>query len=241
MPLPQVESYTQELKKHFAMLPAWPPTQEISVGDIGYLEDDIRFIRTSSLKQKDLTFKDRSIPHEGSIEYCSRNVSLIRGGAQAVAGVANLPGLELGRSEVTINLSEANSIVFHADGCKTKAIIDVMELENFLMEWFKETRSKKLKGDEAWDWKLSVVTEVTTCESLFVLISDNSNASLRLSSQNQIPGSLNLAQLGGNFEIELSTGVNTKFISKGKATPLFKAIRLKDPMYGAGIDYMHVS
>ncbi len=215
------KQYTQELQDKTNYSATWLPTIQVSVGDIGRIEQ-YQYQPLTSLEKLGVPFQVTAGQVQADFEYSSSGaVSL---GFKA-AGQAPLPGsaLTLAEAGVHIHFSRENAVVFRAAGCASTVIANRGELEEEIIRRYKAGEWKK-------EWV--VLMEVVSAASATILIASGSGASLDLRAAGQLSAAhFNLADVQAGIQVAQEANIATKIIAASRLTPLFKAAGIRQRIF----------
>lgn len=215
------KKYTRELKRQFGYFATWLPGTPLELGDIGIMKGNV-FTKISNLSDFDLDFEIEVDTTKADIEHSSKgsvSISTKASGTVAPQG-SSLTQADAG---ITVEFSKENSILFKANGTVSPSIKDQVLLGNQIIN---------LYVGGTWDKNWVVITEIVKAESATVLISSSSSSKIELKAQGDIGSAqIDIADANLGFELKFSKDLSTKVIAEESLTPLFKASKIRKPLF----------
>lgn len=201
------EIYAKEVHDQLLRYAAWLPTEKVSVGDIGVLQNNI-FSRQAHLKDLGIDAKIVKDPATDaaykfmSAETTETEVSAGAGGTVAQGVSANV--------DLKIGFARENSVYFFITKCVGSAIENQLKLGT---EILKRVKTK--------DWKLDyvVITRVVTAGSATILQAKSRNASVVFGGTAQTSG-LQLLNAGASVNVRSGSFNGFSVITQSGLTPL---------------------
>ncbi|WNM31543.1 hypothetical protein RKE30_14560 [Streptomyces sp. Li-HN-5-11] len=212
MPDRRYKHYIEEVRAETGMEPAWPPSADRRLGDVGVFRKGI-FERKGTLKTLfGIDFKSRpsrrnkTTYHGDSKGSVKVHLNMTIGADAALVTADGSMVVEFGR---------ANAVLFRAAGCRTQEIEDIEAVEKRMVE---------LHARKEWPRNHVVITEVTHAERTTVLMSVEGNDRVALRA-GAAPGAggLDLLTASGGLEWAGGTTASTQILSEGSLTPLYQA------------------
>jgi hypothetical protein len=212
------EKYTDEIHTELGYLATWPPTNELTLGDIGLMEGRT-LVRQQSITDLGLEFEireDKQRRDRGVTSGAEIDVQ-----AAASGGAPIHPGLKAGAA-VKVEFKSANAIVMRAEDCRAQQFEVLDRLKREIL---------KLHGQGKWKREWLVVSEVVHSARLLALISKSGGASVTLRVSAGIKASaLSLAEGQGRVSLlNKSKGVVDE--SGSDATPLYRALKVEKRVF----------
>jgi len=215
--------YTNDLKKHFGYYATWNPGLHLQLGDIGILQGNV-FTRIGHLRFQKINFEvnaddttpaDISYKTEGAVNVTTK-----------LSGTAALPGSILKDTDagLTIEFNKKNAIFFEADQTLTSTIADTIGLGEAVLKSFE---------DGKWDKNWVVITELVTAKAATILISSLAGAKIELKVTTSVSApAIDLADASLGLSTQFSKSMDTTIIAQAGITPLFKAMKIRTPLFG---------
>lgn len=217
------QQYTAELNDKFGFLATWLPGTRLRLGDVGILKRD-RFEFVTTLDDLGIPFKIRDISGAADYHYVSSKGVAINFHGN---GKAESPGAAVASaaSDVSINFTRANAVVFAATGCKTTLIERQDQLGRSILERYQAGN---------WPGEHVLVTELVTADSATILISGDDSAKVDLAARAKIAtAGFSLADPSLELQVASSVGVATQILAASQLTPLFRASAVRRRIFSA--------
>jgi hypothetical protein len=163
----------------------------------------------------DTTPADMSYKTEGAVNVTTK-----------LSGTAALPGSILKDTDagLTIEFNKKNAIVFEADQTLTSTIADTIGLGEAVLKSFE---------DGKWDKNCVVITELVTAKAATILISSLAGAKIELKVTTSVSApAIDLADASLGLSTQFSKSMDTTIIAQAGITPLFKAMKIRTPLFG---------
>ena len=206
-------AYTQEVYANLRPLHAtWEPTQPLKIGDIGVLQGRA-FRQQTHLDALLIEFSERRGGARPNLWFGSHGTTEIELKPEVVAAAGVLPQ----RASLELSFNSEGAVFFHAAQCESVFISDKKTLGRAVIDRFKRSD---------WDQKWVVVTEVVKAAATTIVISGQSDATLKLEAQATVP-SLDLAESNLRFQVRSVARVDYQLISSNGLTPLIGLSKLQ--------------
>jgi hypothetical protein len=217
--------YTTSVRKHLRTLAAWPPDRIVRIGDVGTLDRD-RFQHWTTLRAIGIPaggvreieqpgFEHLTIAGDVTVEFDTG-----AGSDAALEVVASA------RGSAEVSFLKEGAILLDMGPRRTTFVEDLQALKRRIVARWEQNR---------WEPEWCVVVEVTVTDATTVAISNVEGASLHLTAAAEIaPGpALSLANASLGLMADSNSGVDYSMIAEEGATPLFRALRLKERFWTA--------
>jgi hypothetical protein len=217
--------YTTSVRKHLRTLAAWPPDRIVRIGDVGTLDGD-RFQHWTTLRAIGIAPGPTRDVEQPGFEHLTI-AGDVRVQFEAGAGSdAVLQVLGSARGGAAVSFSKEGAILLDMGPRRTTFVEDLHGLKRRVVASWEQGR---------WEPEWCVVVEVTVTDATTVMISNAKDASLHLTAAAEIaPGpALSLANTSLGLTADNNSGVDYSMIAEEGATPLFKALRLKERFWTA--------
>ncbi len=211
----------------------WDPGLPLKIGDIVKLDSFGAVNVYSSLDKVGIVPEVRTDESTTDLDYSSGSgiVITVKG-----AGTAPITGSVLTDADAGFNLqfTADKSIVFKIAGYKTHQIINLGEIEGFLL-------AKNKNG--GWDKSWLIVTHLIVADSATIIIADKGNSSIDLHAKAAVgAGQLKITDSSLGLTVARETGSTVNFIAQNGLTPMYKVMGLRNPLFGkAHLDVREVS
>jgi hypothetical protein len=203
------------MHKNLGFYATWLPSEAVSVGDVGVLENG-RFRRQSSLKELGIPMVEVPAGTLVDVQYASTTGTKIN--VSAGADVLVVSG------EITIDFSEAGAFLFHAMQMRPTRLENRIEVSNEIL------RSYAIK---AWKKEWLLVETVHRAKSATVVISEDGQAGLVISAHAEgALANLPLADPKAKLSVVSTHGRLFHLIGAKDLCPLYSCLRLEDPWLG---------
>ncbi|MCM1974668.1 hypothetical protein [Streptomyces sp. G1] len=204
--------YIEHVRGDLAMEPSWPPSAVRELGDVGVFRKG-HFERKGTLKTLfGLTVKPRPV---------RRSTTVFHGDSKGTVRVHHNSAIGAGAALVTaegslvLEFDKADSVLFHATGCRTREIDGIEDVERLMME---------LHDRGEWPRRQVVITEVTHAERTTAVMSRkrNDRMALRAAADPMVTG-LDLLTASGGLQWAGGSAASLQVLSEGRLTPLYRA------------------
>ncbi|MEN6342441.1 MAG: hypothetical protein ABFC89_07755 [Methanospirillum sp.] len=195
----------------FELHAAWLPGTLIRLGDVGTVDESNKFVRRTSLKNLGISFDTLDGNPGMDYQFTSRRGVSVDAKA---AGQASIGTLKVADAGFSVRFSREKSTVFFANNVVEKTIDDLDSLTSDIASLYK-------KEGTTWKDTYVVVTKVICPESATILISRDSDASIDLKAEAQVPH-MNIASIDANFSVQSQAGLHTAIVATDRLTPLFE-------------------
>jgi hypothetical protein len=201
----------------------WDPGLPLKIGDIVKLDSFGAVNVYNSLEKVGIVPEVRTDESTTDLDYSSGSgiTITVKG-----AGAAPVTGSVLTDADAGFNLqfTTEKSIVFKIAGYKTHQIINLGEIESFLL-------AKNKNGD--WDKSWLIVTHLIVADTATIIIADKGNASIDLHAKAAVGAAqLKITDASLGLTVARETGSTVNFIAQNGLTPLYKVMGLKSPFFG---------
>lgn len=216
--------FVQQMYDRFRFLGNWLPFRPLELGDVGFFTKKGGFVRATTLSELGVTFDVRTAPDGGNIEYQSQSdvsITLKASGEPAVAGSA----LSLGEAGITVQFGRKDALVLHLFNTSQMSIENPVGLREAILPLYKE---------RTWNRKWVVVTEKVKAESTTLLVSGSRNSQVDLKAAADVPH-IQLADAALDLGFKSHRNMAFKYLSEVGGVPLFKAWRVRDPLFASPI------
>lgn|GEM_PF-4558756 len=214
------ERYTSEIRDQLAQLGTWRPTERLALGALGTLVGD-RFVRQSDLQTEFGLAPGASLKtDEGDISYHTEGGVDIEVGGGAHASDPGSTLIKAG-TEIDVAFGKQNAILLDMVDCTSHRIEDQLTLGRQILELWKEKR---------WKPRMCTVTELVEARSTTALAASGASAglSLKTTAAVKVADAISLADARLGLQMVRSKGVGLRTIAAPEATPLIRALRLKE-------------
>jgi len=209
--------YTKELHRNFERFYAtWPPNDLLSLGDFGYLQQNV-FARKGNIQDDfDLHFEkaagDRAAAH---YKYTSAGLTQVKFVAAGNADASVVPV----KAGVKLQFGGEHGVFFDAAGCAVSSIKDQVALNAQILALFE----KRIWVD---DWH--IITSLVECGRTLIVVSSEAGAEFELEAKGEIPN-VDLADATVEFTAKSQQKIGYSLVTtkKQKLTPLFGVSALK--------------
>lgn len=214
--------YTKELKRHIQKIATWMPDEHLEIGQIGVMKN-YGFIPKSHLDKKSIPFSIKKDPTASDIDYQTQgavSISPLLSGNVPVAG--QVPTTV--KASVKINFSQKNAVVFKAKNVYHHYIDNLEEVEKAILQRYSE---------DSWEKDWVVITGLSVADSATIIISGAQNSEIALKAGADIAvAHIDIADASLGLQIAKDQNINVKHIAKQGLTPLFRAHKVKTPLFG---------
>ncbi|KAB1144960.1 hypothetical protein F7R91_19990 [Streptomyces luteolifulvus] len=212
MPNDRHRQYIRKVRADVGMEPAWPPSADRRLGDVGVFRKG-HFERKGTLK----TLFGIDIENRPS----KKNITVFHGDSKGSVQIHLNTGIGAGAALVTadgsmvLEFGRANSVLFHAAGCRTEEIRNIDLVEK---------RMKELHADKKWPRDHVVVTEVTHAERTTAIMCSRRNGRIALrAAADPAATGLDLLTATGGLQWTGGAAASLQVLSEGRLTPLYRA------------------
>lgn len=211
------DQYITEIKNQFDYLAAWPPGNQVKIGDVG-LMDHNRFWRLTTLDTLGIRLETRADDSRQTLKYATKASVTC---AFKASGRAPVAGSVLTNAEAgfTVEFAGQNALLFEALGCSKESVLDQPGLGDQLLGLYRGGRWNK-----AWH----VVLEVMHADSASVLISSSSNSKLELAAKGDLATTISIADATAQLQVVYSRDMQTSIVAERGLTPLYRAKTIDD-------------
>lgn len=200
--------YASEMWNRFGYRAVWLPNTPVSLGMVGTLDGE-RFQPETTLAECGIEFESGPVGNPIPFNYKSAGAVDIRFG---VSGAA--PDGSVADGDVEIAFGRRHAVLFLAVGCTTSRIKNLHALGDRILE---------LHRDGEWRDDMVVVTERVATERATILISNQSDASVRLRAKAQVQAAeIDLAHGEAKFHVGSTRGLGFDSIGARDLTPLVR-------------------
>ena len=201
----------------------WDPARPLKMGYIGQLDEAGFFTVYSSLEKEGIpndTIEDDSTGEMDYTSHDSVNVQIKLAGSAPVAGSV-LSNADAG---VTIEFGSSNGIVFQTTKYKTLQLDNLSTVRKLVLD-------KYNSGN--WDKDWLIITHLVLCDSVTAIISNSSSGKLELKAKAGVAaGDIKLTDASLGLTTARESGSTMKFIAQAGATPLYRVMGIRHPLFG---------
>ncbi|WAZ25036.1 hypothetical protein STRCI_006499 [Streptomyces cinnabarinus] len=212
MPNGRYRKYIEHVRADLAMEPSWPPSADRRLGDVGVFRQG-HFERKGTLETLfGLAVKPRPVKNRTTVYHGdSKGTVRVHHNSAIGAGAA----LVTADSSLVLEFDKADSVLFHATGCRTEEIDRIEAVEQLM---------KELHGKGEWPRKQVVITEVTHARRTTAVMCSkrNDRMSLRAAADPTVTG-LDLLTASGGLQWTGGSAASLQVLSEGRLTPLYRA------------------
>ncbi len=215
-----VNGVRKKLQYYYA---AWLPNQELSLGDVGTLENKVFFRSITSLKNLGIDFKikDDTSPTPFTMQ-SEKGVEI----ANKLAGEINpkAPNIPQAKAGVSVNFSAKGAFVIKAPQTFEPVIDDIATLENQILDLYKKGK---------WNKEWAVIAKIVKAPSASFIISQSSEGKIELAAEAQIAAG-SAVQLGdANLKLNASftSGDIINMNDAQNVTPFFQLVGIKRKLF----------
>jgi len=217
------EIYASQIYDNLRYRPTWLPGTSIELGAVGVIEDGL-FTQITSLEMLGLEFEVEPGARKEKIEYSTKGaVSLTYKSAGETN--AKFKALAAASAGALLEFSRGGAVVMQLGGVSFNRIVDQNALSKQLL------RSIMRGGENAWQRKWVVVSEVVNTDTATIVISGSDKSSMELSASGTAAPA-NLIKASGSLGVVNETNIETKIIAASGMSPLFRALRVKRRFFG---------
>lgn len=179
----------------------WPPGLQVEVGEVGRIDDQGIYRRSTDLARIGIVFKTQTLPYQ-DVQFTTEGSVEISGGFAAKTGQVVSAAVDV-QGALTISFTSGNAIFVLLRDVLVHRVVDEEQLRRDMMTaWHAEPR--RLETDHV------VITKVLSAGSGALAMSGDSAAQVEGSSTLAVaPGKIELADLRGSVSF-VSTS-NTRF------------------------------
>ncbi len=212
------ELYVNGIREKFKIYhAAWLPNVTLHLGDIGVLQDNF-FIQVTSLKNLGIDFNERPDTDSTPIDLVSESGVGItfKSAGQLNPNLTNLPQAEAG---VGVEFSEQGAFVFNAPESYEPSIENIAQLQEQLVQAYKEGR---------WKSRWVVIVRLVYTPTATIIVSNSSKSKLELGAKGNIDGAwFNLGDANITLSVNHQSGDVLKMLGAKNITPLFQVAGIK--------------
>jgi hypothetical protein len=196
---PIANVYAEAVRKHFKVFYAnWEPGVPISLGDYGYLKEDI-FVPMGNLVDDFVEFQNNFLkiitdPTKDHKEFKSESgidVNFLP------EGTVNIQGTTLAKALLEIQFSTENAVYFNALGCTTSRISNKVKLGETL---------ETLINKRQWEKRFCVVTDLVVADKAIIAISNSNSSGISFDVSSPLMQQIDIAD--ANVKLNLKTEKN---------------------------------
>lgn len=217
-----VDDYQRDVWNQHKLLPQYPPSGGVRVGDVMEKRDGVWKLRSNITSSGFKPKTAKSKPLESSMSVSSkgslRMTTKVKGSAPAGAFKSILGEADAG---VHLTFTKTFGYALAASGITETAMTNVDQLVDHIVK------------TQRWNWDLSflIVTETYQAETTTLVASSTKGATTVLKAKADIkPGGIKVAELAASFDVVASTQLDGQWIGEKNLTPLYgvKKVRLID-------------
>lgn len=219
-PMGIARRYIKKVHEETTFYATWTPSQVLSLGDYGVLDDDGVFVFQGNVK--DLGFSAISVnpstrPDDfleiTTAEGTSINVKLSGQG---------LPGSKLPDSSagVVFSLTRSDSLICKLKGPKQESIGNFKALQDFVIQQYTEGKWTK-------DWR--IVNQRVVADGTTIIYSDTDGVEIQASANAPVK---NIADPSLQFGLVFKKGGSVSVLGGADLTPFVSLVRLQAPLFG---------
>lgn len=210
------EKMMDHLHDHADVRLAWPPTQQLSLGDYG-LEDDGLFYPQGNIFDPDfglgVELESLGPQPSGEWEYVAESVLATRFSASGAGNVSNVANVSAG---IKLDFTDSFGMYVGLGNLTVNRIANLGAVGERIMERWRNGK---------WERSLRIVSEVWQASNVVVVGSARRNTSFALAVEGDAPV-YDLASAKLQLEIAYDNTTGTRFVSTGDpervCTPVFR-------------------